>query len=370
MIEYEVSRSIRCRQIEAMFDVPPQDSKKLEWVGELPIEKKDWKIGLIVGPSGSGKSTIARNLFNKNYEPSLKWGKAAVIDDFDDKLSIEQISKVCSAVGFNTIPAWFRSYSVLSTGEKFRVEVARRMLELESPVIIDEFTSVIDRQVAKIGCHAVQKYIRRSEKQFIAISCHYDIIDWLQPDWIFEPASMEFKPRGLLRRPKIEGEIKRCEYGLWKIFAPYHYLTAELNKSARCYALFVESRPVAFAGVLHRPNWRKKGQNIKGISRIVTLPDWQGIGLSPILATTLGAAYRATGWRLRSYPAHPALIRVADKSKEWMMVKKPGYIQKINKKNINQKTSKSMRNVSRPGAVFEYCGPAMNKDDAIKLLDV
>jgi len=237
MIGSEVSRSIRCQQLEAMFDVPPQDRASLKWHGELPIDNEDWNIGLIVGPSGSGKSTIGKEVFKDKYNPIFNWEGKAVIDDFDSELPIGDVARVCQAVGFNTIPAWFRPYKVLSTGEKFRVDLARRMLELKDPIVLDEFTSVVDRQVAKIGAYAVQKYMRKLKRQFVGITCHYDVIEWLMPDWIFEPATMNFeqRPRGLLQRPKIEIEIRKVEYGLWELFAPFHYLTAELNKAARCF---------------------------------------------------------------------------------------------------------------------------------------
>jgi ABC-type lipoprotein export system ATPase subunit len=370
MIEYDISRSIRCRQLEAMFNVPPQDRGKIEWKGDISIESMPWQIGLIVGPSGSGKSTITSHLFGNNHLNPLKWGSSAVIDDFGEEFSIEHIAAICQAVGFNTIPAWFRPFSALSTGEKFRVEMARRMLEGGDFVVMDEFTSVVDRQVAKIGAHAVQKYIRKNNKQFIAVTCHYDIEEWLQPDWVFDVGAMAFRPRGSLqRRSAIECEIKRVQYSAWPIFAPFHYLTAELHKAARCFGVFIDGRIIAFAGILHRPNWRKGGQDIKGISRIVCLPDWQGLGLAPALAYHLGAAYKAVGWRLRSYPAHPALIRVADRSPDWKLIKKPGFVSKVNKGNIGKRAADCMRSVSRPGAVFEYCGPAMDKEMAGALIE-
>jgi len=191
--ESDVSRSIRCQQLEAMFDVPPSQKSILQWEGDIPIDNDKWQVGLIVGPSGAGKSTIGKELFKENYHIDINWEEKSVIDDFAAGLSIKEIAAACSAVGFNTIPAWLRPYSVLSTGEKFRVDIARRLLELPDPIVIDEFTSVVDRQVAKIGAHAVQKYIRKHSRRFIAISCHYDIIDWLMPDWIVEPSSMEFR---------------------------------------------------------------------------------------------------------------------------------------------------------------------------------
>ena len=369
VIDYEISRSIRCRQLEAMFDVPPKDIGQIVWKGDLPIDDMSWKVGLIVGPSGSGKTTISTKLFGDDHLKPLCWGAGAVIDDFDPDISIEQIAKVCQSVGFNTVPAWLRPYSVLSTGEKFRVEMARRLIEGQELIVMDEFTSVVDRQVAKIGAHAVQKYVRKNDKRFIAVTCHYDIEDWLQPDWVLDIASMQFRPRGALqRRPEIKVEIKRVKYDQWRIFAPYHYLTAELHKAAACYGAFVDGRIVSFCGLLKRPNFNKKGQDIIGVSRAVTLPDWQGLGLIYILIDTVASAYKALGWRVRTYPAHPNLIRASYHSKNRKLIKKPGLVSKVNKQNINKRSHSSMRTVSRPGAVFEYCGEAMKNRKIAKAL--
>src|SRR5262252_9264165 len=206
VVESAISRSARARQLEAMFDVPAAEKCRLAWNGDVPFDVKPWHVGLIVGPSGCGKSTIARHLFD--VPAAFDWRGKSVIDDFDKRFSIEDIARVCQAVGFNTIPAWLRPYGVLSTGERFRVSIARALLELPDPIVIDEFTSVVDRQVAQIGAHAVQKYVRSNQRQFVAVSCHYDIVDWLQPDWIFEPATMQYTAReGLQRRPSLDVSI-------------------------------------------------------------------------------------------------------------------------------------------------------------------
>lgn len=361
VVETAISNSVRARQLRAMFDVPVEKKCTLQWQGDLPIEQEDWNVGLIVGPSGSGKTTVARSTFGENFHPDMEWRAASVIDDFAAGSSMESISKACQAVGFNTIPAWLRPHSVLSNGEKFRVELARRVLELPDPVIVDEFTSVVDRQVAQIGAYAVAKWVRREKRKFVAVTCHYDVIEWLQPDWILEPATMKFTARrGLQRsRPGIDVEIGRVGYEAWRLFAPFHYLSADLNKSARCYGLFANGTLAAFAGVLPRPH--PKVKDIRGVSRLVTLPDWQGLGLAPILADSLGAAYRAAGYRLRTYPAHPALIRSFDKSEKWKMVKEPGVFspptgnQKLKRQGIENGIG-SMG--GRPCAVFEYSAAA------------
>lgn len=94
------------------------------------------------------------------------------------------------SVGFGSVPSWLKPYSVLSNGEKVRADLARAMLEKDF-IVFDEFTSVVDRQVAKVASIAIHKAIKRLEKKFIAISCHYDILEWLEPDWVFDTNEMK-----------------------------------------------------------------------------------------------------------------------------------------------------------------------------------
>ena len=355
VVETPVSRSVRAEQVSCMFDVPPQEKARLEWHGEMPIEDRPWNVGLIVGPSGCGKSTLLRSVFGDPVP--LTWGAASVIDDFARSSSVEKISGVCQAVGFNTIPAWLRPHGVLSNGEQFRVELARRLLEGGDLVVMDEFTSVVDRQVARTGSHAVQKHIRKAGKQFVAATCHFDLEDWLQPDWVLEPGTMTFRWRAVQRRPDISCTISRVSYEAWHLFARFHYLTADLNRAAACYLLCVDGAPAAFCAVLYRPH--PHTNNVYGMSRTVVLPDWQGLGLAFALSDRIAAAYKAQGMRFRRNPAHPALTRACDRSKVWALVRKPGYVN-----NKNPKTATSSGFGGRPCAVFEYCGPAMPLDEA------
>jgi GNAT superfamily N-acetyltransferase len=359
VVETKLERTARVKQLSGMFDVPAQEKLSHHWQGEIPIDERDWNVGLIVGPSGAGKSSVSRQLFGE--EKKFDWAARSVIDDFGKQYPIAAIAEICSAVGFNTIPSWMKPHAVLSTGEKFRVELARHLLEGGDLIMIDEFTSVIDRQVAHIGCHAVQKHVRKHGKKFVAVTCHYDVVDWLQPDWMLEPATMSFQWRSLQRRPDLNVEIARVDRSAWKLFAPFHYLTADLHKAAACFVLFVEGMPASFAGVLHRPHARVN--DIKGVSRLVTLPDYQGLGLAMILADALGAAYKAQGYRLHTYPAHPSLVRSFDKSRAWALHKKPGQFSPA------VSTTSAMQHMamgSRPCAVFEFCGP--RADDAAEAL--
>lgn len=349
-VESPVSTSVRARQVSSMFDAPAQKKCRLEWSIDFPIEAEPWRVGLVVGPSGSGKSSVMRHVWGEPRK--FEWAGAGVVDDFPKGASLEQIAAVCQAVGFNTIPAWMRPFAVLSNGEQFRVDLARRLLTDADPIVVDEFTSVVDRQVAQIGSHAVQKFVRRNDRRFVAVTCHYDVIDWLQPDWVLDMATRQFSRRLLQRRPKLDVTIGRLPRSAWQMFKAYHYMSAELHRSAQCYGLWVGERMASFAALLPVPvsTGVNRGEAIARISRLVTLPDWQGLGLGMAICDVLGEEHRAVGKRLRMYPAHPALVRNFDRSPRWTLKKEPGRFS-----NLNGGVG---RMGGRPCAVFEYCGPA------------
>lgn len=358
VVESGIDLSIRARQVCGMFDCPPEKKQRLEWKAELPLDAQPWNIGLIVGPSGSGKSVCAKSLWPEEYAHSMEWNGGTLIDCFDRATNLEDVTAALSSVGFGTIPAWLRPFDVLSNGEKFRAEIARRLVEQPGIIVVDEFTSVVDRQVATVACHAVQKFVRKRKRQLVAVTCHADVIDWLQPDWVFEPAERMFRWRLLQRRPEIRVEVARLPYEAWSLFAPYHYLTASLTHNATCFGLWADGELASFVAMLHRPH--PKAKNIKGFSRGVTLPDFQGLGLVFVLTNTIAAANKALGYRSRIYPAHPALIRGVNK--DWKCVKLPGVFA------VGQTSDYVRWKTNRPCAVFEWAGGSLDEHEARQLL--
>jgi energy-coupling factor transporter ATP-binding protein EcfA2/GNAT superfamily N-acetyltransferase len=352
-VSSEIKPTARVRQLEGMFDCPVSERQEKTWTLDAPIEDFEWNIGMIVGPSGAGKSTVARSMFGDLVDREVVWSDGSVIDGFSKEHTMSEIADICRAVGFNTIPAWMRPFHVLSTGEKFRVELARRLIDNPKIVVVDEFTSVVDRQVAKIGSAAVAKFVRRNNRKFVAVGCHYDVIDWLQPDWVIEPHSETFTRRSVRRRPTFNVKVVRASYSEWARFAPFHYMNADLNRSARCFVGLVEEQPAVFCAMLHRPH--AKVHDIWGLSRLVTLPDYQGLGVGPAVTDVIASAYKAVGRRFRTYPAHPALVRSFDKSPNWRLEKKPGIFSPK-----AGKTGSIGDQGGRPCAVFEWVGSAMS----------
>jgi len=317
--ECRVADSFRVQQVAGMFDLAVPQVSRSTFAAEIPGLSEPWQIGLIVGPSGSGKSTIARQAFGESlYTPSAWPADAAVIDGFGPAApDIKTITQALTAVGFSSPPAWLRPYAALSNGEKFRCDLARALLVGGPLVVFDEFTSVVDRTVAQIASAAVAKAIHtgRMARRFVAVSCHYDIADWLAPDWVVDMATQSLA-RGQLQRPRITLEIVRCHHAAWGVFAHHHYLTATLNRNARCYLASWNQQPVAFCAVMPLAGFKGRWR----IARLVVLPDYQGIGIGSHLRDAVAELTVAEGKRLNLVTSHPAMIHSLRAAPQWRCV--------------------------------------------------
>ena len=166
-----VTRSPRVLQVSGMFDLPVEAKAAVTVTADLPLEDKPWNVGLITGPSGAGKSTLARHLWPDAVMGAQDWPHdAALVDGFPASMGIREVTGLLSAVGMASPPAWIRPYKTLSNGEAFRASIARALAEHDGLVVVDEFSSVVDRQVAKVASHAVQKRVRHTGRQLIAVT--------------------------------------------------------------------------------------------------------------------------------------------------------------------------------------------------------
>jgi len=373
-----IERTPRVKQLEGLFDVPPAQRSERRWKVSLPIEERAWNIGLIVGPSGCGKSTLVQACFDCPPEPMWPIDRA-IVDAFPPTLGIKQIVALLSSVGFSSPPAWLRPYQALSTGEQFRVRIARSLaatggygLDACSPAscdaaspqkdpvahavspqqppvaVVDEFTSVVDRTVARIGSAAIARTVRAAGQKFVAVTCHYDVIDWLDPDWIYDPAADQFTWRSLRGRPDIALEICRVHRAAWRLFKQHHYLSADLNPSAQCFAAFVESQPAAFAAVISGPD--SHGGHFRE-HRLVCLPDFQGVGIGNVLSEFVASLYAARK-RYFSRTSHPGMIRHRMISANWICVSRPGFKSRHSRGALAKTGS-----TRRLAASFRYAGP-------------
>lgn len=267
-----------------------------------------FSIGLIVGSSGSGKSTLLKEY---GIEETIHWDSSkAIVSQYTD---VNDAIEKLTAVGLNTIPSWMKPYHVLSTGEQFRANLSRR---LKSNTVIDEFTSVVNREVAKAGATSISKYIRNNSiENVVFASCHSDIIDWLEPDWVYNTDTRVFLRGSLWHRPKISIEIFPATYKMWDIFKNHHYLSSDISKASSCYVGLYNGLPIAFGSVLAMPSGSLK-HAYRG-HRTVVLPDYQGLGIGVRFSDAIGEIMLSEGKRYFSRTIHPRMGHYRNNSPLW-----------------------------------------------------
>lgn len=325
-------------------------SGRTEFVVPEMSVPEDFSIGLIVGPSGSGKSTLLRSI----GEPEvIDWpANRAVCSSFG---TADNARERLGAVGLNSVPSWMKPYRVLSGGEQFRADLAAR---IKDGAIVDEFTSVVDRMVAKSCAFSVQRYIRsKGVQRMVFASCHYDVIEWLQPDWVFDTASGVLTARGAERRPEIRMEILPVSCKIWPWFRDHHYLSADINNSARCWIAVWDGEPVGFASILAFPRaglkhgWREH--------RTVVLPELQGLGLGVRISDAVGEIVLAEGGRYFSKTASDRMGGYRNASPSWRATTRNGQCRPDYKAGRGSKEDgHKLAHASRVCFSHEYIGNA------------
>jgi GNAT superfamily N-acetyltransferase len=351
IVECPVHDSFRVQQVAGMFGLTLDEHCGEAFSVEVPDLDEPWQIGAIVGPSGSGKTTVARAAFGQHFARPARWPRdRAVIDGFGNG-SIRELTQILTAVGLSSPPAWIKPYHVLSTGERFRCDLARALMqEVPSPkskvegpkseiqrqttstldfglatldsasqcsnpcTVIDEFTSVVDRTTARFASAAVSRAIRSGKiaRRLVAVTCHRDILRWLEPDWVLDMSTRRLT-RGRLRRPPIRLRLVRGTRDAWPRFARHHYLDTALPRGVTIYLGLIAGQPAVFCCWLptfgRRDVWR--------IARLVVLPEYQGVGLGGRVLRACCELICSQGRRATITTSHPAMIAHLASSPNW-----------------------------------------------------
>lgn len=362
--------SYRAARVRSLFNAegPPNFSVD----AELPIEDRPWKIGVVVGPSGSGKTSIGARIWPDVaiHDPRAGWVDGhPVIDDIPGDFN--EATAALGAVGLGDVPAWLREFRVLSNGQQFRADLARIVAGHPDRVVLDEFSSVVDRQIAQVGAGAFSKSWKRTDGQAVLLSCHYDVLDWLEPDWVFDTATREFSwntdregESRRWRKPRIELEVRMGGWDLWPLFKPHHYLDLPHMIGARCYVGFIAGEPVVHLAVATKNAAvrRESGPALQTVearaSRLVVMPEWQGAGvgmrfLNAVCEMQLHGEGVLDGRRMTTQfqTSHPQLAAACRRSPMWRQIS--GSLHGNNK----GKSSASMeRTRARGAAAFSGSG--------------
>jgi len=314
----------------------------------------DFNILVITGASGSGKSTFS-NYFGT--EQVIDWDNSkSVISNFTDVSPDEAVERLVS-VGLNSIPTWTKPRNVLSVGEGFRADLARK---IKSNAVIDEFTSTVDRDVALSTSRSISKYIKmKGLKKVVIVSCHKDFIDILEPDYVVDLDDEAIYDTRGAHRSKFEIQIfqTKSKREIWKLFREHHYLSHDLNIAANIYTAYWKDRLVAMCAILPQPGvadgqaWR--------IHRIVVLPDFQGLGVGTRFMNMLGDLYNHHGKILYIRTSHTKLIHYLMRNEKWYG---DGKLKKSNPEGGQLASKNKSMSLTRKSASFKYVQDCLNDD--------
>ena len=147
--------------------------------------KEDFEVCYITGCSGSGKSSLLRALKEQYGYDDLGLQQAmnedkAIIDliGSDTKEAIGLLS-IC---GLAEAKLFVKRPFELSDGQKYRFQLAWLLDQKRNMIMIDEFTSFLDRTTASVVAFNIQKICRRNNIKLIVATAHNDLEDFLKPD--------------------------------------------------------------------------------------------------------------------------------------------------------------------------------------------
>ncbi len=312
--------SYRAARVKSLFNAESGASFELD--ADLDIDDMEWSIGLVVGPSGSGKTSIGEEILGGGRVHDLYAGWSdtdPIVEAIAPGGDFNEVTGALASVGLGDVPSWLRPFHVLSNGQKFRAGLARLICSDETDIVVDEFTSVVDRQIAKIGAQAFSKSWKRTKRRVVLLSCHYDILEWLEPDWVYDTKEARFS-RDCLRRPKFDVEIRKVDGSYWKYFKPHYYLDLPMPPAAEYFIGTVDGELVCHLAVA--PMFTAGAYRA---TRLVVMPEWQGAGVGTKFLEYVCELHKQGGGRkAMKYPtlfhtSHPQLIAYLQRSSKWVL---------------------------------------------------
>lgn len=326
-LKSEIYKSFRCQVAANSLDIDAEKKSIHHLIIENVKLPSDWNVGLIYGASGSGKTTLATNIFGKDIFKTILDEDKPIIEQFPLEYSYEDCANILNGIGLNSVPCWIRPVKTLSNGQKARAEAALLMCLNNEYVFIDEWTSVVDRTVAKAMSLCVSKFAKKNNKKIILLSCHYDILEWLQPDWLIDCNKQKFElPKTddffFTKREQLEFTIKEVERSTWKYFSKYHYLS-ELLPGGKIflYGLFHGQNQIGFQCFANYTPLRKGHKIIFHSNRTVIHPDYNGLGLGiKLINETSKLLLKKIDCRIMAKFSSVPVFKAMKKQKEWLFL--------------------------------------------------
>jgi ABC-type ATPase with predicted acetyltransferase domain len=316
-ISYETAPATlteRTKEVAEAFGLGIDQTRQFTLYDNINIHIKPTDIVLITGDSGSGKSALLKAI-KADLGNDAQDTKDIPIDP--NKPIIETVGanttqaiEALSQVGLNDAFLFLRPYAQLSDGQKHRYQTAQLTQSQKPFWILDEFTSTLDRDTAKILAFNLQKQARKQGKAVIAATTHKD----LQRD--FAPNVHIHKRYGkevtIRHHPKAKAAnctltkqmtIQQGTKTDYKALSQFHYRTSRLPPSRKIFTLkrkdelcgvivYSYPPPITFGrSKVWKGNIHQLQEEVSAISRVVIHPKYRSIGLgAKLIAETLSQA--------------------------------------------------------------------------------
>lgn len=279
-----------------------------------------YNVGLIVGASGSGKTTLAKQIFGDDCFSTLLDPSLPIIDQLPQNMDYNARAAALNGVGLTQVVCWIRPALTLSNGQRERAEIALKIANMTQggTSVVDEWTSVVDRTVAKVMSYCIQKHARRTDTRVVLCSCHYDVVEWLDPDWIIDCNTQTYADRRCLQRgqrsERLVFDVRPVHKSTWRFFSRYHYLSDKLPVGhIRTYGLFHGANQIGYQCFVNYTPPRPGTRVIMHSNRTVIHPDYAGFGLGIRLINLTSEFVAREGFDVRakfsSKPVYRAMSR-------------------------------------------------------------
>lgn len=124
-----------------------------------------------------------------------------------------------------------------------------------------------------------------------------------------------------------------------------------MASAAVCYGLYDNDNIIGFCAVLHQPH---RVKNLKRCSRLVILPDYQGIGLGTKFLNAVANYYTQQGFSFHIVTSAKNMIYALNNSKSWILLRYNVQNRAHNKSAIDNQRSTIRTNCKTAG--FKYVG--------------
>ena len=351
ILKSDVNTDFRCQVAANSLDIDVEKKS----IHHLKIENinipSKWNIALVYGNSGSGKTTMIKHLFGDSIFDVKLDEEKPIINQLPEDMSYDECAKMLNGIGLNSVPCWIRPVKTLSNGQKARAEAVYLMTLSSDVIFIDEWTSVVDRTVAKAMSLCLYKYAKRNNKQIVLCSCHFDIIEWLNPDWLIDCNKQEFQlPESedffFKPREQLKFEIKEIDRSSWKFFSKYHYLSDKLpGGKLYLYGLFYNNIQIGFNCFANYTPYRgidrlNKRKIIYHFNRTVIHPDYNGLGLGiKLINETCELLHNKIDCRIMAKFSATPVYKAMIKKKQWKYIGFKRLFGKLNMGNMDRQSS-------------------------------